>query len=155
MAADDTHCPYLNPRLTCDGLRRRKIHSSANITMKASTNPTSGDSTIGMTTFLTMTCHFTVALDARAAPTRPPISACDDEDGKPKYHVMRFHTIAPTTAAKTTTSPSCVRGTSMMPLPTVLAALAKPSAPKRLNTAASASATRGVSARVDTDVAMA
>src|SRR4051794_2360911 len=154
MAADDTHCPYLNPRLTCDGLRRRKIHSSANITMKASTNPTSGDSTIGMTTFFTMTCHFTVALDARAAPTRPPMSACEDDDGKPKYHVMRFHTIAPTTAANTTTRPSLVRGASMM-LPTVSATFVETSEPNKLNTAASNKAVRGVSARVDTDVAMA
>src|SRR5205823_5521680 len=38
---------------------------------------------------------------------RPPMRACDDDEGKPKYHVVRFHTMAPTTAAKMrTTSPS-------------------------------------------------
>src|SRR5206468_2331311 len=147
----DNHWPYLKPRLTCDGLRRRKIHSKATITTRASPNPTSGDSTIGMTTFLTMTCHLTVALDAIAAPTRPPMSACDDDDGSPKYHVIRFHAIAPTTAANTTTRPSLVFGASMM-LPTVSATFVDTSEPARLKTAASPNAVLGVSARVDTDV---
>jgi hypothetical protein len=42
-----------------------------------------------------------------------------------------------------------------MMLPTVLATFVDTSAPARLNTAASASAARGVRARVDTDVAIA
>src|SRR4051795_13329712 len=109
------------------------------MTTSASANPTSGESTIGITTFFTITCHFTVALDASAAPTRPPMSACDDDDGKPKYHVMRFHTMAPTTAAKTTTRPCPFSGASMM-LPTVLATLTEMSEPARLKTAANASA---------------
>src|SRR4051812_13739639 len=154
MAAEDTHCPYLNPRLTCDGLPRRKIQSSASITRNASTNPTRGDSTIGTMTFFTMPAHLTLPLDARAAPTRPPIKACDDDEGKPKYQVMRFHAIAPTTAAKTTVRPSCVFGTSMMPFPTVPAILVDTSEPKRLKTAASRRAARGVRARVDTEVAI-
>ena len=37
------------------------------------------------------------------APTRPPISACDDDDGSPKYQVSRFQPIAPISAANTTT----------------------------------------------------
>ena len=36
-----------------------------------------------------------------AAPTTPPISACDDDDGRPKYHVARFHAIAPIRPANT------------------------------------------------------
>ena len=43
----------------------------------------------------------------------------------------------------------------MMPSPTVLATLAPRNDPIRLNTAAMARATRGVSARVETEVAMA
>ena len=35
-------------------------------------------------------------------PTTPPISACDELDGSPKYHVIRFQAIAPTRPAKTT-----------------------------------------------------
>ena len=37
---------------------------------------------------------------ANAAPTTPPISACDELDGSPKYHVARFQTIAPMRPAK-------------------------------------------------------
>src|SRR5947209_12956180 len=106
-----------------------------------------------MTTFVTMTCHLTVALDASAAPTSPPMSACDDDDGSPKYHVMRFHAMAPTTAANTTTSPSLVFGASMM-LPTVSATFVDTNDPSRLNTAASPKAVLGVGGRGGTDVAI-
>src|SRR3954470_21545666 len=98
MAADDTHCPYLNPRLRRDGCPRRNSHSNPSISSSAPPNPTSGDTIIGMTTLSRIVCHWTVTLDASAAPTRPPISACEDDDGRPKYHVIRFQTMAPATA---------------------------------------------------------
>ena len=44
---------------------------------------------------------------------------------------------------------------TMIPLPTVFATFAPRNEPSRLKTAAMASATRGVSARVDTEVAIA
>ena len=46
---------------------------------------------------------------ASAAPTRPPISACDDDDGRPSHHVIRFQMIAPITAASTVCSRREVR----------------------------------------------
>src|SRR4029079_10798287 len=95
------------------------------------------------------------ALAARAAPTSPPMSACDDDDGSPKYQVSRFQPVAPTSAANTTTRLAAPGGSWMMPLPTVFATLAPRNDPRRLNTAAIARATRGVNARVDTDVAIA
>src|SRR4051794_20913985 len=154
IAADDSHWPYLNPRLVRFGCARRNSHRMSSITRKAPTKPTNGDSTIGMTTLSTIVDQCTVVPDASAAPTRPPIKAWDDDDGIPKYHVRRFHAIAPTTAANTTTRPCVVSGVSMM-LPTVFAIFTETSDPARLNTAASASAARGLSARVDTDVAIA
>ena len=60
-----------------------------------------GDRIIGMTTLSTTPLHSTVLEEAIAAPTRPPISACDDDEGSPKYQVSRFHAMAPTSAAKT------------------------------------------------------
>ena len=42
-----------------------------------------GESTIGITTLLTTTSHFAVAPAASAAPTRPPIKAWEDEEGRP------------------------------------------------------------------------
>ena len=37
---------------------------------------------------------------AIAAPTSPPISACDELDGSPSHHVNRFHAIAPNSAGE-------------------------------------------------------
>ena len=37
---------------------------------------------------------------AKKAPAKPPMSVCDDEDGIPYHHVMRFHTIAATKPEK-------------------------------------------------------
>src|SRR3954447_9788038 len=154
MAADNAHCPYLNPRPARDGWARRNSHRRPSISRKAPPKPTSGDRTIGMTTLSLMVPQCTTDPEAMAAPTSPPISACDDEDGRPKYQVMRFQAIAPTTAENTTTRPCDVSGASMM-LPTVLATFTETREPARLKTAASASADRGDSARVDTDVAIA
>ncbi len=73
----------------------------------------------------------------------------------PKYQVMRFQVIAPSRAASTTTSAcSPVSGASRT-LKTVLATLVPRNAPTKFMTAAISRATRGVSARVDTDVAIA
>ena len=63
--------------------------------------------------------------------------------------------IAPIRAAKTISSPSLPSGGSMIPAPTVLATSVEISAPTRFITAASARATRGVSALVETATAIA
>ena len=39
---------------------------------------------------------------AIAAPTRPPIRACEEDEGMPYYQVMRFQEIAPISAPSTT-----------------------------------------------------
>ncbi len=83
------------PRLTLCGLPRRKIHMIDSITRKASAKPTSGESTIGITTLSTIVFQCTTARRRERGATRPPISACEDDDGRPKYQVMRFQLIAP------------------------------------------------------------
>ena len=118
-------------------------------------NPNSGERTIGMTTLSQTVDQTTVVEDAMAAPTRPPINACEDDEGSPKYHVVRFQTIAPESAANTTTKPCGDSALSEMVSLTVWATSWPRNAPSRFITAASRSATRGVSARVDTEVAMA
>src|SRR3954454_12621710 len=110
---------------------------------------------MGITTLSRIPDHCTDSDAARAAPTSPPISACDDDDGSPKYQVIRFHAIAPMSAAKTTSRPPGPDGGSMIPLPTVAATLVEIRAPTRFITAASPRATRGVSAFVETATAMA
>lgn len=118
--------------------------------------PTIGDSTIGSSTFSPMLAHCTMPpVETRVAPTRPPKSACEDDDGRPKYHVMRFQAIAPSTPAKTTPRLLTPVGRVTRPSPTVLATPAPKCAPTKLPTAASPRAIRGVNARVETLVAIA
>src|SRR5919198_1287137 len=92
-------------------------------------------------------------LETNAEPTGPPISACDELDGRPKYHVARFQAMAPMRPAKTTVVVTASEST--MPLPTVAATFSEMKAPAKFSTADSRTAKRGDIARVDTDVAIA
>src|SRR5690606_4319848 len=114
-----TDCPARNPRLTRPGLALRKPQRIPTITTYARQNPISGDNTIGITTFSRITTQCTVTEAARAAPMRPPISACDEDDGRPRRHVMRFQIIAPVRPANTTVIPCAFFSGVMMPLPMV------------------------------------
>src|SRR5258705_328514 len=100
--------------------------------MKASV----GAQTAGIRTLCTIPCHSTPCSPdwTSAAPTRPPISACDDEEGSPSHQVNRFQTIAPSTAASTVFS--LARPESMIPLPTVFATAVVAKAPARVAIAA-------------------
>src|SRR5689334_14071266 len=122
--------------------------------MNARENPTNGETTIGITTLSTMVFQCTEAWATIAAPTSAPMRACVEEDGRPKYHVIRFQMIAPKSAASTTTRPAFPGG-GLMTSDTVWATFCPRKAPTKFITAARIRATRGVSARVDTEVAMA
>ena len=86
----------------------------------ASTKPTTGDSTIAASVF-DSPLHTAADRPALAmpAPTSPPINAWELDEGMPSAQVIRFHTIAPISAAKITAA-SMIEG-SMMPVPMVLA----------------------------------
>ena len=56
---------------------------------------------------------------AIAAPATPPMSACDEEVGRPCHHVTRFQVIAPTRPARIGLQRD--RDGSMIPLPIVFA----------------------------------
>src|SRR5262245_19195802 len=92
---------------------------------------------------------------AIAAPTRPPMNACVELLGRPKYQVMRFHAIPPTSPARmivtvgSFSSDAMVLDTALPNTTTVT------SAPTRLRVAASPTASRALIARVDTAVAIA
>ena len=83
--------------------------------------------------------------------------ACVDDDGRPSRQVIRFQTMAPTSAESTMIRPSSALTSVMLMMSSamVVATLVPRSAPRRLKNAAMSSATRGVSARVETDVAIA
>ena len=90
---------------------------------------------------------------ANAAPTTPPISACELDEGRPKYHVSRFQAIAPMRPAKTISS--VTRSGSTIPEAIVAATASERNAPTKLRMADSVTATRGAIARVEIDVATA
>src|SRR5919197_1240499 len=121
----------------------------------AAPNAIAGAASAGMTTLCAIPCQSTPFEPdcTSAAPTRPPISACEELDGRPNHHVSRFQAIAPASAASRV---CCVaRFASMSPLATFLATAVVTKAPARFATAAISTATRGVTARVPTEVAIA
>src|SRR3954451_12479856 len=85
------------------------------------------------------------------APTMPPISACDELDGRPKYQVIRFQAIAPIRPPKTTSSVTSPGSTTS--LATVAATLSEMKAPTKFSSDAYPTASRGAIARVEIDVA--
>ena len=89
---------------------------------------------------------------AMDAPTTPPIRAWLELDGSPKYQVRRFQVIAPTRPASTMSR--VMASWSTIPLAIVAATLKEINAPTKLRTAAIATASLGLSAPVDTLVAI-
>ena len=116
--------------------------------------PIKGDRTINKSVLVqpdrTMACQ---PAFAKAAPAYPPISACDELTGIPKYQVNRFQKMAPNNPARMT-----VRFTissRIMPPPMVFAtAVPNTKAATKLKKAAQSTAWRGESTRVETTVAM-
>src|SRR5215208_7216589 len=90
---------------------------------------------------------------ATAAPERPPIKACDELDGMPKYQVMRFQTMAPSSAPMMRLG--VMTAGSMIPVPIAWAtAVPTVNAAMKLKKAAHTTAANGLSTRVPTMVAM-
>ena len=121
---------------------------SAPITMKPIMNPPTGDSTIGMITlgitplplsqlpWTQITASKSLPEAASAAPTKAPISAWLELDGRPSHQVIRFHAIAASSAQisnceLTSSTPALIRPEA------IVAATAVPrNAPTRLVPAA-------------------
>src|SRR5918999_5406981 len=118
-------------------------------------NASSGATSAGTTTLSTIPEPNTAwgPSATNAEPTTPPISACDDDEGRPKYHVARFQAIAPTSPANTIAG--VISSASTIPEATVAATSSDRNAPTKFSTAARPAATRGFSARVEIDVATA
>jgi hypothetical protein len=81
------------------------------------------------------------------------MSACDELDGRPTYQVARFQAMAPTSPAKTTVN--VIAPLSTIPSAMVAATDRLRNAPAKFRTADKATATFGLSAPVEMDVAMA
>src|SRR5690606_3441880 len=91
---------------------------------------------------------------ARAAPIRPPISACDDDDGRPNHQVMRFQVMPPSSAQRISCEPTSTTPASISPEAIVFATAVPASAPTRFMPAARPTACIGDSTFVATTVAM-
>src|ERR1700760_2424318 len=148
------NCKIRKARSTANGVERTDAHDTIATSTSANKNPISGDSTIASNVFVSplQTAAESPAF-AMPAPTRPPISACELEDGMPRAQVIRFHTMAPTSAAKITDT-SIMLG-SMMPVPIVCATLSPNTRnATKLKNAAQNTAYCGRNTRVDTMVAI-
>src|ERR1700759_4409617 len=88
-------------------------------------------------------------LAATTDPTRPPISACEELDGRPKYHVITFQAIAPTSPQNTTVVVTA--SVSTKPLAIVVATFSEMNAPTKFSSDANATACLGPIARVEID----
>src|SRR5262249_259455 len=108
-----------------------------------------------MITLETRPCHFTACPPdaANVAPMTPPIKACEDLDGIPKYQVSRFQVIPPARPPNTTVK--VTRWVLTRPLAIVAATLSDRNAPTRFSAPDSATATLGGRAWVAIEVAMA
>jgi hypothetical protein len=125
------------------------------IATPATTKASTGAMSAGTMTFSTRPLPMTASVPAatRAEPTTPPIRACDEDDGRPKYHVARFQAIAPIRPANTIGG--VIRPGSTMPLAMVAATSSERKAPTKLSEAASPTAIFGAIARVEMEVATA
>jgi hypothetical protein len=92
-------------------------------------------------------------LPVTAAPTKPPTRVCDELDGRPSHHVMRFQIIAAVTAEEIRVR--VIISGSITPFPIVVATFrGKIKNATKLKIAAKATADKGDSTFVDTTVAM-
>src|SRR3954469_16246996 len=121
--------------------------------MAATRKARTGATSAGMITLPRTPSHSTspVPWAASVAPTTPPMSACDELDGRPAYQVTMFHTIAPTSPAKITGR--VMPAGSTMPLAMVAATCSERKAPTKFRIDATPTAIRGGRARVEIEVA--
>src|SRR5579862_2033136 len=100
IAEAAANCSHWKVLSTARGLARTKAQETANTKNSAKKKPSSGDNTM-KTLVVSKPGHTIEARPALVtpAPTRPPISACELDDGMPPHQVMRFQEMAPISAA--------------------------------------------------------
>lgn len=155
MVAAEIICSLRNPLFKAKGEPLRTVHSMAIIKRKPTATPSIGDKiSANMILRTPNQCSAEkLPVCAVTAPMSPPMRACDDDDGMPKYHVNSPHKMAAPTLARMT---NCVTlAASTMSRPMVVATLVEMMAPTKLRTAAMVMAERIERARVEMQVAMA
>src|SRR3954466_16014591 len=125
------------------------------ITIPAAANASVGAISAGRITFSTRPSLMMASGPSATsvAPTTPPISACDDDDGRPNHQVARFQAMAPIRPPNTIVG--VIASACTMPLATVAAPASEMNAPAKFSSEAMPTARRGDSARVEMLVATA
>src|SRR3954468_6051846 len=151
----ETRWPTWKPRVTRPGSARAVTRRARYVAVRAISAATTGASTAGrMILFSTALKLIAPAPPAtQVAPIRPPKSAWEKLEGRPRYQVTRFHRMAPTSPAKITTG--LISVSSTRPPEMVLATWTDRKAPATLRQAATVTATLGRNAPVAIEVAMA
>jgi hypothetical protein len=151
----DTSCRRRKTRFTTPGWRLRMAQRSRSMIAAARMIPKNGARSDGIEHLVDEPVPVDRRRDRRprsADPITPPMSAWLELEGRPIYHVIRFHVIAPTRPARTMSS--VIASESTRPLAIVAATLKETNAPAKLRTADMRTASRGESARVETLVAI-
>src|SRR3546814_10428171 len=105
------------------------IANSSSITTMPSAKPAAGEVTIGSTTFHSrppfsfqlptgsdqISAAQSLFAAETAAPHRPPISACEDDDGSPFHQVIRFQMMPPPSAHRITCEVTATTSVSTRP----------------------------------------
>src|SRR5579872_7387505 len=137
-----------------DGVKSKKKRAIKNIKTKPKINPSRGEIIIAARTLkMPVNLKEEIPAFAKAAPSKPPINACDELEGNPKYQVKIFQKMAPIKAARII-STLTIDG-SIKPVPMVFATL-KPKNKNaiKLKNAAQMTAQCGFKTRVETMVAI-
>src|SRR6188768_1464317 len=89
----ETNCRIRKARSTANGVERTESQDTTATSTSANRNPTSGDNTIASSA-LDKPLQTAAERPAFAipAPTSPPISACELDEGMPSAQVIRFQT---------------------------------------------------------------
>src|SRR6478735_5040897 len=112
--------------------------------------PAIGELTIGMNTFHSrplLSVHLSPVCDqisacqllwaaASADPHKPPMSACDEDEGRPSHQVIRFQVMPPPSAHRITCEVTLTTSVSIRPEAMVLATAVPQNAPTRFMLAA-------------------
>src|SRR3546814_5191625 len=140
MSADDSNYALPKKALTQRGRARRRstppartiaamIAHSSSITTMPSAKPAAGEVTIGSTTFHSrppfsfqlptgsdqLSAAQSLCAADTAAPHRPPISAREDDDGRPFTPVIRYRMMPPPSPASTTSHAAATTPASPRP----------------------------------------
>src|SRR5258708_22874292 len=99
----ETNCRVRKARSTANGVERTDAQETITTSTIASTNPTSGDSTMASSVLISplQTAAESPAF-AMPPPTNPPIQAGELQDGSPTPQVLKFHAMTPISAANIT-----------------------------------------------------